>query len=149
MLTMANLWAFLIYWMVFFAACMFVVELMQDWFYDEVTPHSGWKVSGGTIIFALMATWLKPSFDTMFTNEVHWTLLQALVWVIVFALVFQFHPWHAVGLALVTMAMVCGLATMGVESLTKPSRTIAPIPSRPINEPLRAPLNAPPKPASK
>jgi hypothetical protein len=149
LLSLANLWPLLIYWLVFFVACWSVVSMMQDWLYDEVTPRSELKVGAGTLIFALLATWLRPSFDTMFTNDVIWTILQALVWFAVFALVFQFHPWHAAGLALVTMALICGLATMGVESLTKPSQPVPPTQARPNNEPLRAPLNPVPTPAPK
>jgi hypothetical protein len=111
----------LIYWMVFFGTCMFVVEVAQDQLYDQVTPHSGWKVGGGTLILAGLATWLHPSYLTMLTSDIQWTALQAIVWFLVFMFAFQFHPWHALGLALITLLMISGVATMGVDSLTKPA----------------------------
>ena len=146
----------LIYWMVFFGACMFVVEVAQDQLYDQVTPHSGLKVGGGTLILAGLATWLHPSYETMLTSDIHKTALQAIVWFLVFMFAFQFHPWHAIGLALVTLIIIAGVATMGVESLTKPAPPTAPTTPR-SNIPVRNTLtpSAPPqksaeaKPASK
>lgn len=141
---LANVWAFIIYWLVFFVACLAVVETMQDMFYDEVTPRSGLKVALGSLLLAALATWLKPSFDTMFTQDLPWTLLQAMVWVAVFIFVYQFHPPHALGLGLITMALVAGLATLGVDSLTKPRRTLAPVRARQNNEPIRKSFTPPP-----
>jgi hypothetical protein len=43
--------------------------------------------------------------------------LQGVVWFLVFMFIFQFHPWHALGLGVAAMLLVSGLATMGVESL--------------------------------
>ncbi len=77
----------------------------------------------------------------MFTTNIGWTLLQGVVWFLVFMLVFQFHPWHALGLGIVTMLLVSGLATMGVESvLAKPARTSAAgravLPTEPVRQSL-------------
>ena len=127
----AIVWPLLIYWLVFFVACYIACEVGQDQFYDEVTPNVGLKVAGGSFILAALATWLKPSFDTMFTTEIAWTFLAAIVWFLVFTFILEFHPWHALAVGLVSMVLVCGLATMGVESLTKPSKTVAPTRTRP------------------
>lgn len=143
---MAHVWVVLIYWLVFFVACYSVVEVMQDQLYDEVTPRSGLKVAGGSLVLALLAAWLRPSFETMFTADIAWTVLQAIVWFAVFTLAFQFHPPHALGLGLVTMVLVSGLASLGVESLTRRSKTVAPVQARPSNEPIRKSLNALPTP---
>ncbi len=122
------MWTFilplLIYWLVLFVACFVVVEIGQDQLYDEVTPHAGLKIAGGTLILALLLTILRArgltaSFETMFTSNIAWTILQGIVWFGVFVLIFQFHPWHGLGLGLATMALITGLATMGVESLLK------------------------------
>jgi len=143
---MANVWALLIYWLVFLAACYTVVEVMQDQFYDEVTPQAWLKVGGGTLIFAALAVWLRPSFDTMFTSDIAWTVLQGIVWFVVFTLVFQFHPPHALGLSLMTMVLVSGLATLGVDSLTKGSRPATPVRAGSNTGPIRKSLNTlPPK----
>ena len=75
-------------------------------------------------------------------------MLQALVWFAVFVLAFQFHPVHALGLSLVTMILVSGVATLGVDSLTKSTPTLAPVRAK-GNEPIRrsgstpAPVEAP------
>jgi hypothetical protein len=144
---LAYVWPLLIYWLVFFVACYSVVELAQDQLYDEVTPKVGLKVAGGSLILAALATWLRPSFDTLFTTDVMWTVLQAIVWFAVFTLIFQFHPPHALALSLVTMVLISGLATLGVDSLTKPSRPIA-AEQRRSNEPVRKSLT-PVAPAAK
>ncbi len=139
----AIVWPFLIYWLAFFVACYTVCEVLQDMLYDEVTPGVGLKVAGGAAILAALATWLRPSFDTFFTADIAWTLLQAVVWFGVFVLILQFHPWHALGFSLVTMVLVTGLASLGVDSLTRPSRAVAPARSRPNNVPIRKSLGAP------
>ena len=80
------------------------------------------------------------SYESMFTSNFAWTVLQGIVWFGVFTLIFQFHPWHALGLGLITMVMVSGLATMGVESvLAKPAPNAAatrPVPSQPVRQSL-------------
>src|SRR5262249_41129379 len=118
----AIIGAFLIYWLVMFVACFVVVEVGHDQLYDEVTPHAGLKVAGGSFLIALLLTCLRAnglpaSYESMFTTSLHWTALQGIVWFGVFTLIFQFHPWHALGLGLATMLLVTGLATMGVESV--------------------------------
>src|SRR4051794_14599555 len=116
------IWPLLIYWLGGFVGCYVVVEFGQDQLYDEVTPHVGLKVAGGSLLLAILLTALKyygvpASYLTMFTDNIIWTLLQAIVWTGVFILVFRFHPWHGLGLGLATMLLVSGLATMGVDSL--------------------------------
>jgi hypothetical protein len=124
---LALVWPFLIYWLVIFVACFVVVEIGQDQLYDEVTPRVGLKVAGGSALIAILLTTLRyygvaASFESMFTSNIAWTLLQGVVWFGVFTLIFQFHPWHAVGIGTATMLMVSGLATMGVESvLSRPA----------------------------
>jgi hypothetical protein len=144
---MTLIWTLLIYWLVIFVGCFVVVEIGQDQLYDQVTPRSGLKVTAGSLLIALLLTWLKyrntpASFESMFTTNIAWTVLQAIVWFGVFTLIFQFHPWHALGLGLATMLMVSGLGTMGVDSiLNRPApgsvaaRAFAP------NEPVRQSLN--------
>jgi hypothetical protein len=140
----AFIWPLLIYWLVMFVACFVVVEVGHDQLYDEVTPHAGLKVAGGSFLIALLLTALRAkglaaSYDSMFTTNIIWTLLQGIVWAGVFILIFQFHPWHGLGLGLATMLLVTGLATMGVESLlAKPTATTqatrATVPNQPVRQ---------------
>ena len=124
---MSLVWPFLIYWLVIFVACFVVVEIAQDQLYDEVTPRVGLKVTSGSALIAVVLTALRyygvpASFESMFTTNIAWTLLQGVVWFGVFTLILQFHPWHALGIGTATMLMVSGLATMGVESvLSRPA----------------------------
>jgi hypothetical protein len=128
------IWPLLIYWLVLFVAIFVVVEIAQDQLYDEVTPYAGLKIAGGSLVISALLTWLRASgapasFDSMFTTNIVWTVLQGIVWFGVFTLILQFHPWHALGLGLATMLLVTGLATMGVESLlakAAPTRVTAP-----------------------
>jgi hypothetical protein len=157
---MIIIWTLLIYWLVMFVACFVVVEVGHDQLYDEVTPHAGLKVAGGSLLIALLLTWLKAkdlpaSYESMFTTNIAWTVLQGLVWFGVFTLIYQFHPWHALGLGIVTMLLVTGLATMGVDSvLTKslatPAAARATVSSQPVRQALTpgggaAPPQAPEK----
>jgi hypothetical protein len=138
----AIVWPLLIYWLVFFVACYAACEVGQDFFYDEVNANVGIRSFAGSFLLAAMATWIKPSFETIFTANVAWTVLNGLVWVGVFMFILEFHPWHALGLGLVIMVLVSGLATMGVESLTKSTPRLAPARSRPSNQPVRKSLNS-------
>lgn len=146
-MALTLLWTLLIYWLVVFVGCFVVVEIGQDQLYDQVTPRAGLKVAAGSLLIALLLTWFKyrntpASFESMFTTYIYLTVLQGIVWFGVFALILQFHPWHALGLGLATMLMVSGLATMGVDSiLNRPApgsvaaRAFAP------SEPVRQSLN--------
>jgi hypothetical protein len=145
----AILWPLLIYWLVFFVACYVACEVAQDQFYDEVTPHVGLKVAVGSLILAALATWVRPSFDTIFTTNIAWAALQGIVWFLVFMFILEFHPWHALAIGLVSMVLVSGLATMGVESMTKTGPALPATRSRQNNVPVRKSLNAVTPPAGK
>jgi hypothetical protein len=139
-------WPLLIYWLVLFVVCFVLVEIGHDQLYDEVTKHAGWKVLGGSCILAALLTGLRyfgfpASFESMFTTNIGWTLLQGVVWFLVFMFVFQFHPWHALGLGVATMLLVSGLATMGVESVLAKKRDVSTA-TRPFftNDPVRQSL---------
>jgi hypothetical protein len=139
-LSLSMLWPLGIYWVVFFVACYVVVEVGQDQLYDEVTPYVGWKVAGGSLILAILATIFKPSYLTFLTSEIHWTALQGLAWFLVFMFILQFHPWHALAAGLVTMVMIMGLATLGVDTFMKPRVTPTPVRAR-GSEPIRGTLS--------
>jgi hypothetical protein len=143
------IWALLIYWLVVFVGCYVVVEIGQDQLYDQVTPHVGLKVAGGSFLLALVlatfyAKGLPVSYESMFTTGIMWTVLQAIIWFGVFTLIFQFHPWHALGLGILTMLMISGLATMGVDSVLKPTPATASTPAAAVNKPVRQSLGPPP-----
>ena len=143
------LFTLLIYWLTVFVACFVVVEVGHDQLYDEITPYAGFKVTGGSLLIAILLTWYKArgtpaSFESMFTTNIIWTVLQGIVWVAVFMLVLRFHPWHALGLGLATMLMVPGLATMGVDGiLARPARTSTAAQPFTPKEPVRSSLTAP------
>jgi hypothetical protein len=137
----AIVFPFLIYWLVFFIASYSIVEFAQDQFYDEVTPRAGLKVALGSLLLALLQTWLRTSYDTMFTSDLPWTVLQGIVWFAVFTLVFQFHPQHAAAIGIGAMLLICGIATMGVESMTKPTPAQRPAGTLTKSKPVRGSLS--------
>jgi hypothetical protein len=130
---------FLVYWLVLYVACYVILEFGQSYLYDEVTPGMPWKVAVGTLIFALLLTWRRTSFDSLFTTDLPMSALQAIVWFVVFTLVFRFHPQHAVGIALVAFFILSGAATLAINSMTgvNPGRaSSARAPSKPIRRSL-------------
>jgi hypothetical protein len=135
--------AFLVYWLVVFVVCYIETEYAQNYLYDEATPAFGWKVAGGSILLAGLLTYFRPSFDTMFTADIAWTVLQAIVWFGVFTLILQFHPQHALLLGVVTFLILSGITTFGVQSLTEPERA-TPRAITPQPKPLRKPAGAVP-----
>lgn len=126
--------AFLIYWLACFAACYLVVEQAQNYYYDEPTEGYPWKVAIGSFVMAVLATRLPPDFSTMFSSSFHWTLLHAIVWFVIFTLLFQFHGRHALIWSLATLLTIPGLATMAIDSLRESARPT------PVPEPTAAPL---------
>ncbi|WP_406695430.1 hypothetical protein V5E97_30845 [Singulisphaera sp. Ch08] len=148
----AIIWPLLIYWLAMFIASYMIVEFGQDFFYDEVTPRAGLKVGLGSFLLAALLTWLRPSYDTMFTSDLPWTVLQAIVWFAVFTLIYQFHPQHALAIGTVALLLIPGVATMGVQSLMTPTPTLAPartLQHRPAVRRSLAPASVPPaKPAA-
>jgi hypothetical protein len=145
---LASIGSCLIYWLALFVVCFIVVEYAQDQLYDAVVPHAGLRVALGTLVLAVVLTVLRTRYETMLTSDLAWTVLQALVWFGVFTLVFQFHPPHAAAIGTITMLLVAGLATVGVDSLTRPSPAVAPVSAQAPPQPVRRPLGplAPPPP---
>jgi hypothetical protein len=110
---------FLAYWLILFVGCYVVVEYSQNYLYDEATPAIGLKLALGTAILAGLLMWTRTSFDTMFVTELPKTVLTGIVWFAVFTLIFRFQPQHGAVLGIVTMVLFTGVATLGVDSLTK------------------------------
>jgi hypothetical protein len=110
--------SFLIYAVILFVVSYIVVEYGQNYLYSEITQGAPLKVGVGAVILAAMLTWLKPGFATMFTSDIRWTVLLAIVWSGVFILVYRFQPWHGFGLAIATLLIFAGLSTLVVDSLT-------------------------------
>jgi hypothetical protein len=149
-------WPLLIYWLVLFVVCFVLVEIGHDQLYDQVAKHAGLRVAGGSLALASSLTALRffgfpASFESMFTTNIGWTLLQGVIWFLVFMFVLQFHPWHALGLGVAAMVLVSGLATMGVDSLLAKRRDVSTA-TRPFiaNDPVRQTLGpgAPAPPAN-
>ena len=140
---MSQLLAFIVYWLILFVACYAVTEYAQNYLYDETTPAVGPKLLLGTSLLAVLATWLRPSYDTMFTSEIAWTVLQGVGWFLVFMLILGFHPPHALGLGLATMVLAAGMATLAADSLTGDGPTVARREIRPPSKPLRRPAFVP------
>jgi len=135
----------LIYWLMFFVVQYILLEYGQSYLYDETTPHFGLKVLAGSFLLALMAARFHSNFVTMFTTNIHWTLLQALAWVGIFTLLYQFQPLHALSLGLMGLVLVPPLGAMTVDSLSQPRRPIIARDRGPLG-PYRGSLSAPPPP---
>ncbi|MDB5348868.1 MAG: hypothetical protein JWN86_115 [Planctomycetota bacterium] len=121
----ALLGPFLIYWLILFVACLAVIEFGQSYLYDESTPSAGLKAALGSAIFAVILTWSRPEYHTMFTANLGKTVVLAVVAFAVFTLVFRFQPWHALPIGLITVLLVSGLGTMGIESFANRNRPLS------------------------
>lgn len=130
---------FFVYWLILFVTNYIVVEYAQNYLYDETTPHVGWKLVGGTLILAVLLTILRTSFDTMFTFDIGWTVLQALAWFGVFTLIYRFQPLHGCVLGVCTFLIIGGLASMAVDSLTGEVPAAARVQINETPKPIRRP----------
>lgn len=114
---MTLIWAFLIYWLLLFAACYLVTEYGQGFLYDEVTPFLWPKVTAASLGLAIVLTFARTSLETMFSDGIGWTIGQAILWFVVFMFVLRFHAKHAAVLGVITFLLVAGMGTMAVDSL--------------------------------
>jgi hypothetical protein len=139
------IWQFLLYTFICFVVSFILVEYGQRYLYDEVTHYVGPKVLGGAAIMGATLTWTKSSFETMFTNDILFTALMAIVWAGVFILCYRFQPVHGALFALATILLLPGLATIAVEGMTRPSANPATV-TRGREKPIRRTLGggAPP-----
>lgn len=145
MLTALNFWTLMIYWLAMFVSSYIIIEVAQDQLYDEVTPWVGLKVLGGSLVMAIFLTWLHPSFETMFTANIAWTVLLGIVWFAVFTLIFRFHPTHAATIGLLSMLVIPALATLGVDSVMTKQPAVArtsgsQIPTKPVRASIGGPM---------
>jgi hypothetical protein len=118
---MSFLPAFLAYWFILFVVSYILVEYGHRYIYDELPKYTPLRVAAGSLLLAIMLTWTRSSFETMFTTDLKWTVLQAILWVAVFILVYTFQPVHGLGFALATMVIATGVATIAVDTMTKPA----------------------------
>lgn len=141
--------SFVVYFLILFVVSYIVVEYGQNYFYDEVTAGAPAKVAIGALLLALMMTWTKSNLATMFTEQIQWTVLLAILWTGVFILIYQFQPWHGFGLAMATLLIFAGMSTIVVDSLFSPKpagRMDITIENKPIRRPAYG-NQPPPKPA--
>lgn len=110
-----TLAAFCIYFLVLSVTTYIVADNAQSYFYNEKTAKLPLRVLASALIFAGLATWTKPSLDTMFSGQLHMTLLSAVVWMVVFMFVLGFELWHAAALGVGTMILVLGFAGMAAK----------------------------------
>lgn len=133
------IWAFLLYTFIAFVVSYIIVEYGQKYLYDEVTKYVGLKVLAGALVMGGLLTWTRSSFDTMFTADLLRTALMAIAWVGVFILIYRFQPGHGAMFALAAVLLLPGLATIAIQSVTKPAVNPATV-SRTIQKPIRKSL---------
>jgi hypothetical protein len=146
------IWPLVIHWLILFVACYIITEYAQNYLYDETTPAVGLKVGAASLIFSAMLLWTKTSFDTMLTSEVAKTVLQGIVWFVVFLFILRFHPLHAFSIGVVSMLILAGLATLASDSLLRPASQGTPRkiePSKPVRTSVGHPKMPLPPPAEK
>ena len=110
-----TLAAFVIYFLVLFVTTYIVADNAQSYLYNEKTSKLPLRVLVSALIFAGLATWTKPSLDTMFSSQWHMTLLSAVVWMAAFLFIMGFELWHAAAFGIGTMILVLGFAGMAAK----------------------------------
>jgi hypothetical protein len=118
------LWPLAIFWLVVFVCCFAVVEFAQNYLYEEKTPAAGLKVLAGSLILAGLLTYTRTRLDTMFTDRIGLTIIQAVVWFAVFTLIFRFQPLHGAVIGIIAMCVISVLATMAVDSTSTSTQLV-------------------------
>ena len=141
------LWAFLVYWLVLFVACYVVVEYGQTYYYEEKTSGAGLRVAGASLILAIL--WTRRSvlqntpravvtwYDQVFTTDAAWLLMIAIVSFVLFTLLLQFHPQHAVYLGPLTVLLIGAMASMAAASMARAGGAVPleiRVPAKPVRK---------------
>ncbi len=128
---------FLVFWLIFFVAISVLVEFAQNYLYDETTPNAGFKVLLASALLAVVQTWARTSFETMFTSDFPWTVLQAIIWFVLFTLILRFHPVHALAVSLGAMIFLTGMSGLAYNSLSRRAAGGSAVQKREVSKPLR------------
>ncbi len=137
---------FLFYWTILFAVCFVAVEYGQSYFYDEATPSAAIKVAIGSTLLAMLLTYTRPHYDTMFTSEILWTVILAIAAFVIFTFIFRFHPWHGAALGIGSVLLFAGMATMALDSFqnrNRPESERTKYSSKPIRRATGVPVTPP------
>ena len=132
---MTWIWPFLIYWFILFVITYIITEYGHRYLYDELPKLTPVRVLVASLILAAMLTWTHSSLETMFTSDIKWTVLQAIIWSGVYVVVLTFQPLHGALMGLAAMVVVAGMSTIAVDSMTKPKadpRTQFTTPNAPV-----------------
>lgn len=116
---LTTLLALVMYSVFFFVVCFVVSDYSQGYLYNDKASKLPLRVLGSALIFGGLATWVNPTFDTMFSSKGHLTLLMAAIWLGVFLLILQFEPWHAALIGIGTMILSIGFGGLAVQGLLK------------------------------
>ena len=139
-------WPLLIYWLVLFVACFVLVEIGHDQLYDQVTPRgrlegrrrvaracgpvdgaTGLRFSGVVRVDVHYQYWLDAASRRGLVPRFH--------------VRFSISPVACAWAGVVTMILVSGLATMGVESVLAKKRDVTNatrpfVPTEPVRQSL-------------
>jgi hypothetical protein len=132
------LWPLAIYWLILFVCCYVILEFGQNYLYDEVTSAAPWKLAAGTLVLAGALMYTRTRLDTMFTSDLGFTVLQAILWFGVFTLIFRFQPLHGGVIGIVAMCILTALSTMAVDSMSTSTQVSVPQ-RRAVSTPPRRP----------
>lgn len=143
------IWPLLVSWLVLFVCCYTVVEFAQNYLYDETTPAVAVKVAFGSLLLAGALMYTRTRVDTMFTDQIGVTIVQAILWFGVFTLVFRFQPLHGGVIGIIAMCILSVLATMAVESMSTATQQPIRQPRKVSKPPRRPSVYVPPKPDAK
>ena len=121
--------AFIASTFVLFAIFYLISELAQKFFYDDVVDGLWWRALVCAVPLAFVVVRFPLAIDTMFTEQPHITIPLAILWFLMFWLVFRFQVAHAAMLAPALFLIVTPLLTIGLQSFLAP----APVPGLPVS----------------
>ena len=116
------LWTFLIYWLLFYVSTYIIVEVGQNYFYSELTPHAWAKVGVATLALAAGMTWWDPSSRDMLADDFGRTLMLAVAAFVLYTVALRFHPPHALLLGPLVAVIVAFTSAMAIDSLKNGDR---------------------------
>ena len=73
----------------------------------------------------------------MFTSDFPWTVLQAIIWFVLFTLILRFHPVHALAVSLGAMIFLTGMSGLAYNSLSRRAAGGSAVQKREVSKPLR------------
>lgn len=100
-----------------FVVIYLVSDSAQKYLYDDVVDGLWWRSLVAALPLAALQLLWPVRLEEMFITTLHWTILQAVAWFVVFWSICRYMVRHAAFVGIVSFFLFSWMVTMAVDSL--------------------------------